>query len=535
MSDYAGRRLGPYRIITKLGAGGMATVYKAFDPRMGRYVAIKLLPPQFATQEKLRARFEQEARVAANLEHHNILPVYDFGEQDGLPYLVMRLLSNGSLADRIRYQGIVSPDETVRLTRQIAAGLDYAHASGVIHRDLKPANVMLDNQSNAYLADFGLAQLAEDSLSLTGGRYIGTPIYSSPEQCMGNDLTPASDIYSLGIMLFQMLTGNVPFTGPSTPNVLHKHISDPLPDPRQYNAKLSRHITTVLRKATAKDPRSRFANGDELVNALDEAIQRAAREEASSIPYVQPGEHANTQTQVDLRHLAVPTPTPAPFARPVLTAPEPEPETESIPDAPVVNAAWRSRTFWMVAVGVLVAIVVVAAAAFVLSAGSPGDPAAAEDAKVSPTATPDVGIGGPDDVLADYLSPDSRALSIRADCESTGQGSLQIASDAIIYIRWGWIADYREQIDIHTAHVNYQITINGVDTGDWRTAEVQDTIANGRPARYWYFYLGELPAGTYRIDFSAVWDAHVTDGIRDFGPGTANETIQSGCTFTVTE
>ncbi|MBN1286539.1 MAG: serine/threonine protein kinase [Anaerolineae bacterium] len=293
----------------------MATVYKAFDPRMSRHVALKVLPPQFATNEALRARLMQETRITANLEHFHIIRVYDCGEYEGVPYIVMRLLEPGSLAARLKPGVPLSPKEIIRLTRQIASALSYAHMRGVVHRDLKPANVLLDEDDNAYLTDFGLAQLAEDSMNLTGSAYIGTPTYSSPEQCLGQEITPASDIYSLGIMVFQMLTGKLPFTGSTALSVLNKHVREPLPDPRRLNPRLPLAAAEAVRRATAKSPQTRFGDARQFAEALTKALNAAAPRPAVTRP-LPPSTLPEDQTVADGgNHVNLSTPPPVKITR----------------------------------------------------------------------------------------------------------------------------------------------------------------------------------------------------------------------------
>jgi serine/threonine protein kinase len=206
-----GKTLGGYRIIEQVGMGGMATVFKAYDPSTDRHVAVKILPQQYSTNPSFRARFEREARAIARLEHLHILPVFGYGEEDGITYMVMRYMDTGTLTDLI-HQGAMALDDAGRLIRQIASALNYAHSKGVIHRDIKPSNILIDDQGNAWLTDFGIAKIVESAVDLTGTGLIGTPAYMSPEQCRGEkDLSPASDQYSLGIMLFEMVTGRTPY------------------------------------------------------------------------------------------------------------------------------------------------------------------------------------------------------------------------------------------------------------------------------------------------------------------------------------
>ena len=202
--------IGRYEILEQLGRGGMATVYRARDPRFEREVAIKLLPREFMHDPNFKARFVREAQTVARLEHPAIVPVHDFGEYEGQLYLVMRHMSGGSLADLIETGGL-GLEQAAAVVLRVAAGLDYAHARGVIHRDLKPGNVLFDETGHAYLADFGIARLVEATLELTrSGVYIGTPAYMSPEQVRGDlELDGRSDVYALGIILFDEPIGHL--------------------------------------------------------------------------------------------------------------------------------------------------------------------------------------------------------------------------------------------------------------------------------------------------------------------------------------
>src|SRR5258708_29058418 len=207
----AGQTIAPYRIIQQIGKGGMATVYKAYQPAMDRYVALKILPRQLAESPEFIGRFRQEARTIARLEHAHILPVHDYGDSGSYTYLVMRFVEDGPLKDRLQ-AGPLPPDEIDRYFLQLVDALDYAHARGVVHRDLKPSNVLLDERGNFVLTDFGIANLLETDSRFTGtGALIGTPAYMSPEHAQGLPVARRTDIYTLGIMLYEMLTERLPF------------------------------------------------------------------------------------------------------------------------------------------------------------------------------------------------------------------------------------------------------------------------------------------------------------------------------------
>lgn len=283
-----GQMLGPYRIINQIGKGGMATVYKAYQPSVDRYVAVKVLPSQLAESKEFAARFQQEARIIAKLEHPHILPVFDYGESNGVAYFVMRYLEAGTLKDRMVAGRPLPIQEIDKLFTQLADALSYAHGHGVVHRDLKPANALIDSQGNVFLTDFGIAKLLESAsprLTQTDA-IMGTPAYISPEQAQGQTVDQRSDIYSLGIILYEMVTGSVPYVAETPLAVIFKHISDPLPPPSLVKPDIPRPIEQVILKALAKDPRDRFATSAEFVTAWKRALE--TREQVARMVTVPP-------------------------------------------------------------------------------------------------------------------------------------------------------------------------------------------------------------------------------------------------------
>lgn len=252
----------------------MATVYEAYDPRFQRTVALKVLPREFLHDPEFRARFEREARTIAQLEHPAIVPVYDFGEDDGQPFLVMRLMRGGDLADRLA-SGPLSVAETAVILKRLGSALDAAHSQGVIHRDLKPGNVLFDQYGDAYLADFGIAHIASSTQALTAsGSLVGTPTYMSPEQVYGDkELDGRSDIYALGVILFQMLTGHTPYDADTPARVMMKHVMDPVPPIREERPDLPPDLDTIIGKAMAKERDERYSTGNDLAVDLNRATQ----------------------------------------------------------------------------------------------------------------------------------------------------------------------------------------------------------------------------------------------------------------------
>ncbi|MBN1668070.1 MAG: protein kinase [Anaerolineales bacterium] len=251
----------------------MATVFAATDPSFERQVAIKVLPHAFLHDPQFRARFEREAKTVAALEHAAIVPVYDFGEDDGQPFIVMRLMAGGSLADRLQDDKL-SIEEAVRIIIRLAPALDAAHKKGIIHRDLKPGNILFDQYDNAFLSDFGIARLTEAGATLTGSNILGTPAYMSPEQVQGDkDLDGRSDLYSLGVIFYQMLIGHTPYQATTPAKVMMMHILEPVPDLLLEKPDLPPAVKAWLEKCLAKDPANRFANATEMAVALETAMR----------------------------------------------------------------------------------------------------------------------------------------------------------------------------------------------------------------------------------------------------------------------
>ena len=285
MPFVVGETVGPYQLIEPLGQGGMAAVWKAYHPNLDRYVAIKVLHRALLDDPNFLARFQREARVVARLEHPNIVPVYDFAEHEGFPYLVMKFIEGETLKARLQKRPL-SAREISRIIETIGAALAYAHQKGILHRDIKPSNVLLAADGQIYLADFGLARIAQmGESSLTADRMVGTPQYMSPEQALAKpDLDARSDIYSMGVLMYELTVGCVPYNADTPFAVIHDHIYTPLPLPSEKNPQISKSMERVLLKALAKAPEDRFQS----VESLVEAFQRAAVEQAAEQTKTQP-------------------------------------------------------------------------------------------------------------------------------------------------------------------------------------------------------------------------------------------------------
>jgi serine/threonine-protein kinase len=261
----------------QLGQGGMATVYKAYHANLDRYVAIKVLHPAFKEDPGFLERFKREAQIVARLEHPNIVPVYDYADHEGQPYLVMKFIEGQTLKARLK-QPPLTLDEAFQILEPVADALTYAHSQGILHRDIKPSNIMLDLHSTPYIADFGLARIAQAGEStLSQDMMLGTPQYISPEQAKGvRDLGPSTDIYSLGVVLYEIAVGRVPYNADTPYAIIHDHIYKPLPLPSKVNAQVPVEVERVLLRALAKAPEARYATAVDMIAAFGQAVQGTA-------------------------------------------------------------------------------------------------------------------------------------------------------------------------------------------------------------------------------------------------------------------
>ena len=296
--DLEGKRLGQYQIIEELGRGGMAVVYKAYQPSLNRYVAIKVLPPQFAFDDEFVQRFLREARSAAALHHPNIMTIHDVSHQDGYYFIVMEYVEGKTLDQLVAESGRLPLPRIQRIITQVVNALEHAHQRGLIHRDIKPTNIMVDATRNDHvtLMDFGLVRAAEDSGLTKTGTIVGTPEYMSPEQAEGEEIDHRTDIYSLGVVLFKMLTGRVPFAKSTPHAVLIAHITQEPPSLSSVSPGLPAPIEAVVRKALAKDPDKRYARANDLARDLAIAargemppdVKKPSRPRVSGRPIAEP-------------------------------------------------------------------------------------------------------------------------------------------------------------------------------------------------------------------------------------------------------
>jgi YVTN family beta-propeller protein len=366
-----GQRFGAYQLGKLLGRGGMGVVYQAQHVHLGRTVALKLLAPELSGSEDFRARFLRESRLAATLDHPAIVTIYDAGDVNGVLYLAMRFVRGTDLSALLTQRGPLGATEALAVLEQVAAALDAAHVAGLVHRDVKPANVMIEGQ-RCYLTDFGLTKRASsDSVQLTqAGQFLGTVDYVAPEQIEGRETDGRADVYALGCVLFECLTGSRPYPRDSQIAVMYAQLREPPPRPRELRPDLPAAIDGVIDRAMAKAPEMRYGTCGQMIAAAREALAAPA---APTVP-----------VEVELPTAPLPaaerTAAAPPPAEPITTPLQPEPVTAALPaqpPPPAAQPAKRSRSPWPFIAGAALVLALIAAV-LVLSSGEEEKPAAAE-------------------------------------------------------------------------------------------------------------------------------------------------------------
>lgn len=377
VENLAGQTLGQYLLRELIGRGGMAAVYRSYQQSLKRTVAVKILPPGINVSQQALARFTREAETAAALEHPHIVPIYDYGTIHDISFVVMRMLTGGTLSERLKQhvvtgQPLPSLNEIADLLSKLGSALDYAHNAGVVHRDIKPSNIMFDNHGNPFLTDFGIAKLLDESvtqLTQQGGT-LGTPTHMPPEQWRGENITPASDQYAMAVVIYQVITGRLPFDAPTPHALMFKHLGEMPPPLHLERSQVPEAVTRVLDRALAKNPADRFPT----ITAFAQAFSHATAGVVSSptgfftfeLPKAEPS-LAPTPAPTPLGQM----PTPPPTAPPMMPAPPIDPMTYRLPTSapiPTVPATPQTRGFpWVLAVLLFIVFAGLGAAGVVLS------------------------------------------------------------------------------------------------------------------------------------------------------------------------
>ena len=336
---------GRYRVLGRLGVGGMATVYLAEDSSLGRKVALKVMAERYAEDGEFVERFRREAQAAARLNHPNIIAVYDRGEADGRPYIAMEYLQGRTLKQVIQKEGPLSPERAIAVAMQVLAGLRYAHEHGVVHRDVKPHNVLVGDDGRIKVTDFGIAHAGDPQMTEVGS-IVGTAQYLSPEQARGRSVGPQTDIYSLGVVVYEMLAGRVPFEGDSSVAIAMQHVSDDPPPLRSLAPLVPESLAMVVGHAMLKDPAQRYGSADEFAADLDR-VRRGLVPAAATALIAIPHEHTEQVPAVEATRVA-----PRADSTPLLSG-------EKLPPRPVPRK--RSRWPWLLVLLLLLAVGALAA------------------------------------------------------------------------------------------------------------------------------------------------------------------------------
>lgn len=466
MSFTVGENVGAYRVVAQLGQGGMATVFKAYHPGLDRYVALKVMHAAFKQDETFIQRFNREARIVARLEHPNIVPVFDYSEHRGHTYLVMRFVEGETLKARLK-RGPLQTDQIIQVASQVGAALGYAHKEGILHRDIKPSNVLVtgdpadpDALGDIYLTDFGLARIAEAGEStLSRDMMMGTPQYISPEQAKGTrDLDAGTDIYSMGVLLFEMVTGRVPFSADTPYSIIHDHIFTPLPLPTTINPDISKEVERVLLKALAKERADRYSDVDSFVTAFSEAHQ---------LDEIVPADHV----------AAVPVQAPSAIAAAKPT-PDPAPPTGDTPHAKAKPTKKRKRVWLFAAAG---ALALLCLCSLVLLGP------VRENAQKNATATAQAAVP---------LPPPVKEPALAQEIAVAEEQLAQNPEDAVAHINLAWLYLQAEKVDAAEEHMHQAVELRS--TEEWLYMDVgRYLIETGRPelaAEAYIIGLQVLPA-----------------------------------------
>jgi serine/threonine-protein kinase len=513
-------QIGRYEIKSELGRGGMASVYLAYDPAFKREVAVKVLPREFLHDPAFRTRFEREAQIIGTLEHPAIVPVYDFGEDNGQPYIVMRYMAGGSLSDRIK-RGPLSLSETARILRRIGPALDEAHRRGIIHRDLKPGNILFDQYDEAYLSDFGIAKLAESGSTLTGSGVIGTPAYMSPEQASGEpDIDARSDIYSLGAIVFEMLSGMLPYHADTPMGMVVKHITEPVPHIRELRGELPPACDAVIARAMAKDRSERYQTASELADALAALVE--GKPAAVPAPAVRPLE-ATQRLETGAAETQGPLPAAPARARRGLP-----------PWVWIAGILAAVACFAVVLTGLVVLNVISLRAGPetppALASATPTPPPTSPPETSTPTLTPTLTESPPP-----AFTPTSplEPVLIHPYCSMDNESPVYVDRGRPVILVWTWTALRAEQVQDHIEASLYQIYLDGQPIEAQRRSEIEYDSQKQVYKVSWFADVGILPPGEHLAERFLSWTRLISDGWDTYGPGGEIETEYHDCLIIV--
>lgn len=599
IQNLAGQTIGQYELQELLGLGGMGAVYRAFQPSLKRSVAIKILTPALAQQPGYLERFNREAETAAALEHSHIVPIYDHGTEDGTSYVVMRYLTGGTLADRMRQQGktgapLPSLGEVADLLAQLASALDYAHSQGVIHRDIKPSNVMFDDFGSAYLVDFGIAKLVEATESLTGtGVSMGTPAYMAPEQWKGEPVGPATDQYALAVMTYALCTGHPPFEAPTPYALMHKHLNEePIP-PHYQRPDMPQTAALVLARALAKTPEERYPTAGDFAEAFRAAIAGATGEQTGffTVPVSSQPTPIGPLTpdsglarRTTARHMRPPWALAGALgavgvlvsaaAIVLLTRDAPAPPDIAGEQTRIALSAVALDQTQIALETLAVEQTQIALEATQTAAGPPLTPQTEGEALLltatalsliepvatlthspAPTETPSATVTAgptaalalrpsstPIAVLSPTPAPPSPAAStpqdtviIPAACRAAGVEPPHATTADSILIVWSWSANRFALLQDHVERARYEVQLDGELLRNWRDYTGQPERRGNLWTITWRYPVGPLDAGEHAISYRVTWTEPVYDGRQLYGPSTDNPEEEGSCIFLVTE
>lgn len=544
MDNLIGKTLGPYTIRRALGRGGMASVFLAYHPQTNREVALKVLPREFLHDEMFRIRFEREAKTIAALEHPAIVPVYDFGGADGQPYIVMRYMPGGSLAERIR-QGPLPLEQVVKIFERVGSALDAAHAKGIIHRDVKPANILFDAYNEAYLSDFGIAKLTQSTIELTGSGMVGTPAYIAPEMAEPGKHHATIDIYALGVTLFQALTGALPYSADTPMGLLLAHISQPIPDITTLRPDLPARLQHVIERAMAKDPSERYPTTAKMLTDLEAATSVALR----PAPALPEGEDVGaTLVEPEESWLEAGSPGPTEATPPAVKLGAAG--TVAAPSAP--PAKKRAIPVWGFAAGGVIGAALcvgLIAGGIALFAPGNGKPTPAADASPGATGQPlaeattaptttSPAQPTPEPTIIPTQAPTATVTSpfppveVQPYCSFYNQSPVYVDAGHPVMLVWSWTATEAALVNDHIEAGIYTITLDGQPVEAVRRSDIYQND-EGYYVVTWYAEPLILSPGTHTAARGLVWTRPVTDGWDTFGPGGEIETEYDECTIIV--